>query len=112
MIAAMTGRKTTIRFTPATLRVVREWTSRGCDVQTIVNCGVMAWTQTDAVGREKAQLAAFAEGNTKASAIPDDEALARETVRAALPHEAENEHKSAGPDAKSPRAGRDRRTHK
>lgn len=83
MIAVMTGRKTTIRFTPAALRVVREWVSRGCDVQTIVNCGVMAWTQTDAAGREKAQLAAFAEGDTKAAEItePSDSALGQRVVR-------------------------------
>lgn len=112
MIAVMTGRKTTIRFTPATLRVVREWASRGCDVQTIVNCGVMAWNQTDAVGREKAQLAAFAEGDTKAAAIPDDEALAQETVQGALRDEVDNEHRSVGHGAKSPRAARGRRTHK
>lgn len=83
MIAVMTGRKTTIRFTPAALRVVREWVSRGCDVQTIVNCGVMAWVQTDAVGREKAQLAAFAEGNTKTAEItdPSDSALGEQLIR-------------------------------
>lgn len=67
-------------------------------------------TQLQALfGRQK-EVGRFTGDGTTAAAIPDDEALAQETVQGALRDEAEIGHRSVGRDAKSPQAARDRRT--